>query len=96
METKYVVEYRVVKGEISPPYYSLEYLCFDDRGEFIVAGEPVLAGSSIEEIRDKLTEMLQALDKAVMDGIETDQKLRQIKSYPIGCKNIVEFTTNNR
>ena len=73
MDTKYVVEYRVVKEAISPPYYAIEYLCFDDKGEFIVGGEPLLAGRSIEEIRDKLTEMLQALDKAVMDGIETGQ-----------------------
>ena len=71
MATK--IEYRVFKGEISPPYYSLEYLCFDDKGEFILAGEPLLEGSSIEELRNMLTEMLQALDKAVMDGIETDQ-----------------------
>ena len=73
METKYVVEYRVFKEATNPPYYSLEYLCFDDKGEFIVGGEPLLAGSSIEELRDKLTEMLQALDKAVMDGVETGQ-----------------------
>jgi len=65
------VEYRVVKEATNPPYYALEYMCFDDKGEFIVGGEPLLAGSSIEELRDKLTEMLQALDKAVMDGIET-------------------------
>jgi hypothetical protein len=64
------VEYRVVKEATNPPYYALEYMCFDDKGEFIVGGEPLLAGSSIEELRDKLTEMLQALDKAVMDGIE--------------------------
>lgn len=73
METKYVVEYRVFKEATNPPYYTIEYMCFDDKGQFIVGGEPLLAGSSIEEIRDKLTEMLQALDKAVMDGIETDQ-----------------------
>lgn len=73
MDTKYVVEYRVFQGATNPPYYALEYLCFDDKGEFIVGGEPLLAGRSIEEIRDKLTEMLQALDKAVMDGIETGQ-----------------------
>ena len=73
MNTKYVIEYRVVKEATNPPYYALEYLCFDDKGEFIVGGEPLLAGSSIEELRDKLTEMLQALDKAVMDEIKTDQ-----------------------
>ena len=71
MNTKYVIEYRVVKEATNPPYYALEYMCFDDKGEFIVGGEPLLAGSSIKELRDKLTEMLQALDKAVMDGIET-------------------------
>jgi hypothetical protein len=71
MDTKYAVEYRVFQGATNPPYYALEYLCFDDKGEFIVGGEPLLGGRSIEEIRDKLTEMLQALDKAVMDGIET-------------------------
>jgi len=70
MNTKYVIEYRVVKEATNPPYYALEYMCFDDKGEFIVGGEPLLAGSSIEELRNKLTEMLQALDKAVMDGIE--------------------------
>lgn len=73
METKYVVEYRVFKEATNTPYYTIEYMCFDDKGQFIVGGEPLLAGSSIEEIRDKLTEMLQALDRAVMDGIETDQ-----------------------
>lgn len=73
METKYIVEYRVVKEATNPPYYALEYLCFDDKGEFIVGGEPLLAGSSIEELRDTLTEMQQALDKAVMDGIETGE-----------------------
>jgi hypothetical protein len=67
------IEYRVVQEATRPPYYSLEYLCFDDKGEFIVGGEPLLAGRSIEEIRDKLTEMLQALDKAVMDEIKTGQ-----------------------
>ena len=71
MDTKYVVEYRVFKEAISPPYYALEYLCFDDKGEFIVGGEPLLAGSSIENLRDTLAQMQQALDKAVMDGIET-------------------------
>ena len=69
MATK--IEYRVVKEATNPPYYALEYMCFDEKGEFIVGGEPLLAGSSIEELRDTLTEMLQALDKAVMDGIET-------------------------
>lgn len=73
MNTKYVVEYRVFKEATNPPYYAIEYMCFDEKGQFIVGGEPLLAGSSIEELRDKLTEMLQALDKAVMDGIETDQ-----------------------
>ncbi len=67
------VEYRVVKEATNPPYYAIEYMCFDDKGQFIVGGEPLLAGSSIEELRDRLTEMQQALDKAVMDGIETGQ-----------------------
>jgi hypothetical protein len=71
MATK--IEYRVVKEATNPPYYTIEYMCFDEKGEFIVGGDPLLAGSSIEELRDTLTEMQQALDKAVMDGIETDQ-----------------------
>lgn len=73
METKYVVEYRVFKGATNPPYYTIEYMCFDDKGQFIVGGEPLLAGSSIEELRDKLTEMLQALDKAVMEENAPDR-----------------------
>lgn len=73
METKYVLEYRVFKEATNPPYYTIEYMCFDDKGQFIVGGEPLLAGRSIEELRDKLTEMQQALDKAVMEEIETDQ-----------------------
>lgn len=73
METKYVLEYRVFKEATNPPYYTIEYMCFNDKGQFIVGGEPLLAGSSIEELRDTLTEMQQALDKAVMDGVETGQ-----------------------
>jgi hypothetical protein len=27
METKYIVEYRVVKEATNPPYYAIEYMC---------------------------------------------------------------------
>ena len=67
------IEYRVFKEATNPPYYALEYMCFDEKGEFVIGGDPLLAGSSIEELRDMLTEMQKALDKAVMDGVETGQ-----------------------
>lgn len=56
------IEYRVVKEATSPPYYSLEYLCFDDKGEFIVKGEPLLLGRSLKELRDTLVKMIEAID----------------------------------
>lgn len=67
------VEYRVVKEATNPPYYGIQYVCFDEKGEVIVWGEPVVVGGSIKELRDTLTEMQQALDMKVMDGIETGQ-----------------------
>ena len=67
------IEYRVVKEATSPPYYSLKYLCFDDKGEFIVGGEPLLLGRSLKELRDTLVKMIEAIDAVVMDEIKTGQ-----------------------
>jgi hypothetical protein len=67
------IEYRVVKEATRPPYYSLEYLCFDDKGEFIVKGEPLLLGRSLKELRDTLVKMIEAIDAAVMDEIKSGQ-----------------------
>lgn len=67
------VEYRVVKGATNPPYYAIQFVCFNEEEEVILYGEPIMEGSSVKELRDKLTEIQQALDKAVMDGVETGQ-----------------------
>ncbi len=62
------IEYRVVKEATSPPYYSLKYLCFDDKGEFIVGGEPLLLGRSLKELRDTLVKMIEAVDMAALEN----------------------------
>ena len=59
------IEYRVFKGPIN---YEIEYMCFNEKGEFIVGGEPYLGERSLKELRDTLVKMIEAVDMASLEN----------------------------
>lgn len=59
------IEYRVFKRSID---YTIEYLCFNEKGEFIVGGEPYLGERSLKELRDSLVKMIEAVDRAALEN----------------------------
>ncbi len=60
-------EFRVMTQGLATPWYCLSLYCFDEDGNVITHDEPIIAERSIENLRDTLAQMQQALDMGVMD-----------------------------
>lgn len=60
-------EFRVMKQGLIKPWYCICSYSFDEDGNFITHDEPIIAESSIEDLRDTLAQMQQALDRGIME-----------------------------